>query len=585
MKQHWLVISLALIALSSLLFRCANPLPPDGGPKDERPPQVVQEKSSQNFQTNYTKKPIEIAFDEWVEIRDPFNQIIVSPPLRYPYEIYIKKRSVIFEFDEREELRDSATYTINFGEAIQDFTEGNPADQLRFVFSTGPYIDSLSVRGKIVDARTYEPVEGAVFMLYENTADSVVRTERPFYFARTNDRGLFTIENVKAGTFKGFALLDNNLNYLFDQAQEAIGFTDSLIVVAEGQEPTFTVKLFTEEQPIRLLGSNDRQFGQVRLIFSKYPEEVGFDYQDVGQRRVIFNPEPDTTRVWYDLTAEREWEIYLQKDTLLQDTVKVRPSDRAAFVENTELTISAAPREVKPVETDLQLLFNHPLAAIDTALLRVYQDTLEQPVPVQFAIDSSEAQRRLLVRYRWPEGKIYKMEALPGAVRDIYGLENDTLQVDFRAALKKSFGNLFLTVDSLSADSAYVIRLMEGEQEVESYEVKRQTSFRAELPLLAPGSYELILIEDWNGNGEWDPGDYDTGRQPEPYYTYTMEQLRSNWDLEVAVDLRTLQREAATKLQPPLAPTAMPQDTSSISPQDSLRSLPPTPSEDSRGGN
>ena len=219
MKQHWLVISLALIALSSLLFRCANPLPPDGGPKDERPPQVVQEKSSQNFQTNYTKKPIEIAFDEWVEIRDPFNQIIVSPPLRYPYEIYIKKRSVIFEFDEREELRDSATYTINFGEAIQDFTEGNPADQLRFVFSTGPYIDSLSVRGKIVDARTYEPVEGAVFMLYENTADSVVRTERPFYFARTNDRGLFTIENVKAGTFNGFALLDNNLNYRFDQAQ------------------------------------------------------------------------------------------------------------------------------------------------------------------------------------------------------------------------------------------------------------------------------------------------------------------------------------------------------------------------------
>jgi hypothetical protein len=537
--------------LAFALSQCANPMAPDGGEQDERPPQPVWEESSPNYQTNFQKEPIVLAFDEWVEINDPFNQIVISPPLQYRYELSIKKKSIVFEFDEREVLRDSATYTINFGEAIRDITERNPAENLRYVFATGPFIDSLSVSGKIVDAKTYKPVAEALFMLYENTADSVVRTERPFYFARTDDNGRFQIENVKAGTFKGFALLDNNLNYLFDQAQEAIGFPDTLLEVRAGSEPDVSVRLFTEQQPIRLLNDNDKQYGKVKLVFNQEPNGVQFDYEDVGHRQLLFEVNPDTTFAWYDLPAAASWNIYLQKDTLLNDTVKVAAREREAFLKNGKLELLKPPsRGIKPVGP-VQLLFSQPLSAYDTALIKLYQDTSRTLVKAETAIDTSKGNRLLNLSHNWKAGLSYELLLLPGAVRDMFGLENDTISLPFNVDLPKSYGNLLLTVDSLSVDSAYFIQLVESEKVIESYPVQGQSFFSTELKLLKPGTYKIQVTEDWNGNGRWDAGHYDRYLQPEPFYTHEFEQLRANWDLEAQVDLRTLQSKAVQALAPP----------------------------------
>ena len=203
------------ILLAAAIQYCANPIAPTGGPRDETPPQLDTSQSTTNYQTNFEKQTIELTFDEWVNLNDVFNQVVVSPPLDNRPEVRIKKKTILFEFAEEEVLRDSATYTINFGEAIKDLTEGNPADNLRFVFSTGDFIDSLSVQGRIVDARTGEPVEGVLFNMYDELQDTVVRTRRPFYFAKTNKEGQFRVENVKSDTFKLFALKDANLNYLF----------------------------------------------------------------------------------------------------------------------------------------------------------------------------------------------------------------------------------------------------------------------------------------------------------------------------------------------------------------------------------
>ena len=220
------------------LTNCANPIPPTGGPKDERPPQLDTLNSTRNMQIRFEKKDIVLAFDEWVELKDAFNQVVVSPPLEYRPTIERKKKTIQFKFDEREVLRDSATYVINFGEAIKDLTEGNVAP-IVFVFSTGDYIDSLSTEGTIVDAYTNEPVKDVIFMLYENLADSVFRTERPFYFARTDEAGKFVVNNMKSGTFKATALIDNNLNYRFDSEAEKIAFLDSTITI-KGIEKTKT---------------------------------------------------------------------------------------------------------------------------------------------------------------------------------------------------------------------------------------------------------------------------------------------------------------------------------------------------------
>ncbi|MEZ4958777.1 MAG: Ig-like domain-containing protein [Saprospiraceae bacterium] len=225
-------VSITVLAILwlALFFGCAQIVQPTGGPEDLRPPQLDSLHSTPNFQTHFKKQDIVLAFDEWVELKDVFTQVVISPPLEFRPAISRKKKTIVLKFDEKEVLRDSATYVINYGEAIRDITKGNVAPMV-FVFSTGSYIDSLSVSGNIVDAYTGKPVENVLFMLYENLADSVVRKDRPFYFAKTDKTGNFKVNNVKSGTFKAFALLDKNLNYRYDGEAEQIGFPDSMLVL------------------------------------------------------------------------------------------------------------------------------------------------------------------------------------------------------------------------------------------------------------------------------------------------------------------------------------------------------------------
>ena len=263
---------LSFMLFTSLFLACANPIPPAGGDRDETPPQIDTAGSTPNYQTNFSKQPIEVTFDEWIELNDIYNQVIVSPPLSENPEVKIKKRTVIFTFPEGEELRPNATYTINFGEGIRDLTEKNPAD-VRFVFSTRDQLDSLSMSGLIVDALTGEAAEGVLFLLYENLADSVVFTERPFYFGKTDKAGRFEINNIKEGVFKGLALKDEGMKYLFD-SEEAIGFPDSLITINGESSPKLEIRLFEEAGALRLLEEDTEQFGMVRLTYNQTAEDL-----------------------------------------------------------------------------------------------------------------------------------------------------------------------------------------------------------------------------------------------------------------------------------------------------------------------
>ncbi|MCB0569895.1 MAG: Ig-like domain-containing protein [Phaeodactylibacter sp.] len=527
-------------ALALALTFCANPLPPEGGLKDIEPPKMVAEESTPNLQTNFEKQTIELTFDEWVEVQDVFNQVVVSPPLEYKYEITLKRKTVRFDFDEREQLRPEATYTINFGEAVRDLNERNPAQGLRFVFSTGDYIDSLSVQGTIVDAQTAKPVEGALFMLYDNLSDTAVRTQRPFYFARTGKDGRFRIDNVKAGLFKGFALKDANLNYRFDQALEPIGFPDSLLAVSDTLQPTVQIKLFTEEQPLRLQESDDSKYGLVRLAFSKAPEALELSYQDVGQQ-IVYELRPDTTKVWYDMPEEKGWKLYMAQDTAFHDTLQVRARNRSNFLESARLNFRPRGPQVigfnpsKPVE----YAFNHPIASYDTSLIRFYEDTLLTLIQPEISLDTN-GQRRIAFAFNWKEGLPYQMELMPGAFTDVFGLQTDTIIQKYKADLRKNFGNLMLTVDSLSADTSYVVELLgKGDEVLESFQVQGVKTYKRDFNALPPGNYAVRIITDWNGNGRWDSGNYGRRLQPEPISQKPLDQqLRAGWDLESTVVLQ-----------------------------------------------
>lgn len=535
--------NLLFVIMTGLIWGCASPVAPTGGPRDEQAPRLDSTAySTPNYQTNFEKQTIELTFDEWVQLNNPNTEVLVSPPLEFQPAIRLKRRTVLFEFDEKEELRDSATYTINFGEAVQDLTEKNSAENLRFIFSTGAFLDSLTVSGLVIDAQTNEVLKDVRIMLYDNLADSVVRTERPFYFAKTNETGAFSIENVRADEFKFFALEDANFNYRFDQITERIAFIDENLVVSETASDSLFLRLFRSEIPPQISDVANSRFGLINLTFSGSKDSLIFQPVD-SPDTLIYEYEKDSVKIWYPEASQSNWSLIVQAGETLNDTIRTEAFSKTEWAANASLLLKGRYEagEVTNINPDRSLVlnFNYPLVAWDTSRIRLLEDSLRLPVTPRLALDSVRI-RNLEINYLWKEEKIYQLRILPGGLNDIFGLSNrDTIVRDYQVRSRKNFGILTIKLQDMSPDSSYLIEVLQqnSNDPVDEFWISGQTAFERKLRSLPTGNYKIRATLDVNQNRKWDTGDYDLKRQPEPILLKDLENLRANWEVESEVSL------------------------------------------------
>ena len=117
-------------------------------------------------------------------------------------------------------------------DAIEDLHEGNTLQNYEYVFSTGEILDSLSVKGTLQYAENLEKPEDPIsIMLYSDLRDSVPLIDIPLYVGRSNDSGVFSVNNLRPDVYKVFALNDGNNNLLFDLPSEEIAFLDSSLIL------------------------------------------------------------------------------------------------------------------------------------------------------------------------------------------------------------------------------------------------------------------------------------------------------------------------------------------------------------------
>lgn len=227
MKHYNYSYIILIIAVILLTGRCAKMGSISGGPKDEDPPVVVFSKPV-NYSTNFKGNRIEITFDEFISLNNVNQALVVSPPLKEKPEIRLKGKTILVNIPG--DLRDSTTYTFNFGNSIEDNNERNVLNNFEFVFSTGSILDSLCIEGSVKSAFNLQPSEDPIIiMVYDKLEDSIPMQEAPVYIGRSDKNGNFRISNLKADTFKIFGLKDLNFNYIYDLPNETIAFCDSLV--------------------------------------------------------------------------------------------------------------------------------------------------------------------------------------------------------------------------------------------------------------------------------------------------------------------------------------------------------------------
>lgn len=530
---------LCIITMTSLIvYSCANQIALTGGPRDTEPPKLDSIVSTANYQLHYIKDEIELRFDEFINLQSPARQIIISPPLQFPLDIDHRGKRIRMNFHEEEVLKDDATYIINFGEAIADFTENNQLKNFSFVFSTGDFIDSLRLNGKVLDAKSKEPVENITVMLYDNIYDSVVYKERPFYFAKTEEEGTFTLQNLRADTFKIVALEDLNLNYLYEDNAEQFAFLLENIELNDSSEYDLTLLSFKLKSDPRYLDNNVPHDGHITFTFDQdlaHNPVVPLDesltyYSETDAKNVLF---------WIEEYANYPYSFAIRMDTIW-DTISIRrpqSKDRKDLpvLRITESNVSSE-SGLHPTDT-LRLTFNFPINSVVHNLVRM-QDSI--PLLSGQVVADTAASRTLSIAYPWKQGGDYVLTLDSSSITDFYGRAIDSTAFPFSVGRKNAFGEIKLALRNAIDNVNYVITLNDEDRTIKVWNKISSADTQLLIEKLPPSEYSLRITEDRNNNGEWDPGDYLQKRYAENIFEVQLEPLKENWTLEATIDFSTL---------------------------------------------
>lgn len=522
------------IAVIIQFYSCANIVSPTGGPKDTTPPRMAKA-TPENYSTNFKASDIGIYFDEYIQLKDIEGQLIISPPLEKMPDIKLKGKG--FQLHINEQLKENTTYTINFSNAIGDLTENNIIEDFQYVFSTGSYIDSLYITGKVKNAKSHLPEKNVLVMLYENTSDSVPYKERPLYFGKTKENGEFKITNLKKGNLKLFALKDENSNYLFDQPAENIAFPDSLIDTQ--RKDSITLRLFeNQNSKQRLLRASSEGFGKIVFIFSQPFHPLSINLLGEASKKeweLIENSKNrDTLIYWYTEPTTDSLHFLLSDDKGPVDTAhieldeKVTKSAKNKFGLYISTNISVNSFNLS---SNIHLRPNHPIKDLDSKKIILLEDSIAK---TNFTISKdSTLLRQYNLQYPWKENARYKLLLPKGTFLDIFGLTNDSLIYNFGTKGIEDYGTLRLKLNVPFSPTGYVVQLLDEKDNVNrEHFIKGDEVIQYEY--LDPKKYRLKIIFDSNGNNRWDSGNYLERKQPEKTFFYAeLITVRANWDMEV----------------------------------------------------
>lgn len=237
------IFSTLIILKSQVLTGCANIIPPTGGPRDSMPP-VLVEANPNDSTTNFKGNRITLTFDEYIDLQEVHNNLLFTPIFENVPVIEARLRTLTIRM--RDTLEPNTTYTFNFGKAIKDVNEGNVAKDFAYTFSTGPYLDSLQIRGSVIMAETGKIDSTLMVVLHTSMEDSAVVKQRPRYATRLDNKGNFVFRNLPNDTFAIYAIGDAGLARRYTSASQAFAFADTSIIA--GTDSLITLYAYQEEQ-------------------------------------------------------------------------------------------------------------------------------------------------------------------------------------------------------------------------------------------------------------------------------------------------------------------------------------------------
>ena len=531
---------LFLIFLVLSFSQCAKKGRPDGGPMDEDAPIFVT--ANPPYETiNFDKKEINIYFNEYIKLKDLTKQLIISPPLNPENPPLISPQGTPSKFINikiLDTLKENSTYIFDFGNSVQDNNESNTLERFKYIFSTGNYIDSLSLSGNVKNAFISKSVEDIKLLLYRldsSYTDSAVYNRKPDYVTSSLDSSNYQFTNLRKGNYLLVALDDVRSDYIFNPETDKIGFLNDTITLPRDSIINHTISIFKEELPYIFRRGKEIRKGQLIFGYKGKPKNLTVETLSAvpDNFKTIIFPEKgkDTLNLWHSL-IEKDSLIFKISDNIISDTVTVKLRKK----ELDSLKVNEITGGILNLKDTLFFLTNNPVVSIDTSRINFKQsDSIN--FPYEAFISKKENKIGFLFEKKYK--KSYKINLYPNALTDIFNTTNDTISSLFRTRGTEDYGEISVTIQN-PKKIPVIIQLTDINDATivqETCSENKNISF----DLLIPQKYKIRIIYDSNQNGIWDTGSYLEKKQPEyvEYFPETQE-VRANWLLPIVLTIKEL---------------------------------------------
>ena len=507
-----------------------------GGLKDTIAP-VLKVSFPENFNKNFKGNEIKLVFDENIKLKNLNKQLIISPPMKYEPSILPTTPSKTITIKIKDTLQPNTTYSFNFGQSIADNNEGNPLNQFKYVFSTGDYVDSLSLGGTVKSAYDKEVESFVSVMLYDvndTFKDSVVYNENPRYVTNTLDSlKTFSFENLKAGKYLIVAMKDYNSNNKYNPKTDKIGFSKAFITIPN--DTLYELELFKEALPFKTFKPTQASGNRLLLGYegvvnsaAARPKLILKNNSEVLSNIITKFPKKDSLQVWYKPIKIDSLTLAVAKDKYEANfTFKIKDQKKDT------LSISALQTGNLKFRERFTLESSTPLIRIENSKINLINNA---KTAVPFTTEYDEFNQKLYFDFKKEPSENYTFEILPGALTDFFEKSNDTLSYKLNTRNTADYGNLNVALQNIK-EFPVIIELtnMKGDVLATEYTEKNTT---VEFNLIEPALYTLRAIYDTNKNKEWDSGNYLEKRQAEEVIYFSKEiDVRANWDVNQVFDL------------------------------------------------
>lgn len=524
-----------ILFISMLFYACASIQQPQGGPKDTEPPKILK-MTPKNLTVNFTTPKIVIEFDEYFKIQNEFKEFSVSPEMEKPP--VLKPKGKRLEISLQDTLEKNTTYTLNFGKAIVDVNEGNVLKNFTYVFSTGPQLDSLSIKGKVTNSITGLPELDALVFIFPIKRDTLFGKYKPSIFTTTDSSGNYALNNLRKDTYKIYAIKEKGGDKIYQQASDEVAFLKDSVVLDKVMD-NVNLSLFKENADVfRVLDKRLNADGSISFAFNqrlKKPEVTVTEPPAIDATKLFkFSRNNDSLKVWLKDLSFDSTKIAIKDQGKLLQTINITRGKKETYTRTLSAVDNIENKLLNP-NVPLKLSFNFPLESTDLSKISLLEDSVAR-TGFTLVKDSSDLLSYYL-RYPWKQKKTYEVKFEAGAATAIFNTKNKEFIKTFQLASKDDYGTLIVKIVPPEANKSYILEVVDGNKNVaNTLVISRDTTVR--FSNYKAGKYWLRITYDSNKNGIWDTGNVKLGIQPEKIWNEPKElSIRALWERNETVTI------------------------------------------------